>query len=107
MQKTSIKADLSMALAAQHNMPKAKEPVCAFAAPAHFLALHVNTVIDSRPSVAPVVHPPTPALRDLAQNGKLPGRVKRRQLWAAGAHFPNAHAFPDNPLRTDYDYLHR
>jgi hypothetical protein len=105
--KTAIKADLSTMMAAQQNMPGAKEPVCAFVAPAHNLALHVNTVIDSRPHTSSVLHPPTPALHALAENGKTPVRVKRRQLWAAGAHFPNAHAFPDNPLRTAYDYLHR
>lgn len=104
--KTRIKDDLGLVLATQQNAG-AKESACAFVAPAHQREIHVNTVTDSRPAVSPVLHSLTSALRALAQNGKSPARAKRRQLWAAGAHFPNAHAFPDNPLRTEYDYLFR
>jgi hypothetical protein len=94
-----INADRSMLFAAQANIldgaPVARN---------HPLEPSVNAMIDRKPQSSPVAHPRL-SVDNLPSNQRAVGKV--RQVWASGAHFPNAHAFPDNPLRTAEDYLFR
>lgn len=102
-----IKGDRSMVFAAQANM----QTETAMASSKHsenanrLMEPRVNTVIDSKPQRPPVAHQRSPERANLTLNQQ--GMPKQRQVWASGAHFPNAHAFPDNPLRTAADYLSR
>ena len=67
--------------------------------------LTVNTMIDSQPYRSPVSHLESSFHDDLPSNQRRERKIG--QTWALGAYFPNAHAFPDNPLRTAEDYLLR
>jgi len=102
-----IKGDRSMVFAAQANMQTKTD-----AARQHNgvsdtqpMEPRVNTMIDSKPQHPSVGHLRSPERADLPRNARH--APKLRQVWASGAHFPNAHAFPDNPLRTAADYLAR
>ncbi len=102
-----VKGDRSMVFAAQDNM-QTKTAVARQSNGARdnaFMEPRVNTMIDSKPQRPPVGHPRSPERTDLPRNTRH--APKLRQVWASGAHFPNAHAFPDNPLRTAADYLSR
>jgi hypothetical protein len=108
--KVVIKDDPSIVVAAQQFMQSDKEAAGAFKQTArnHHVELMVNTVIDRKPQRPPVAHHNrSPEHRQLALNVKTPVKREARQSWAIGATFPNAHAFPDNPLRTAQDYLFR
>jgi hypothetical protein len=102
-----VKGDRSMVFAAQANMQTKTD-----AARHHNgvsstppMEPRVNTVIDSKPQRPTVSHQRSPERTHLPRNARH--TPKQRQVWASGAHFPNAHAFPDNPLRTVEDYLAR
>jgi len=109
--KVAIKDDPSIVVAAQQFMQSDKEAACAFkqAARNHHVELMVNTVSDRKPPRPTVFlhHHRSPEHRELFLNLKTPVKRETRQIWATGAQFPNAHAFPDNPLRTAQDYLYR
>ncbi|SRR5579883_2880223 len=107
--KSLIKADRSIAFAAQQNAHPEMEAARAGkqSARRQIMEPNVNTVIDSKPQHPPVLHQRSPEHTDLSLNGKVAAKRATRQVWASGAHFPNAHAFPDNPLRTAHDYLFR
>jgi hypothetical protein len=107
--KSVIKADRSMVFAAQHNahpeMEAAHDGKQSVRQP--IMEPNVNTMIDSKPRCPTVLHQRSPEHQDLSHNHKVAAKRAARQVWATGAHFPNAHAFPDNPLRSAYDYLFR
>ncbi|MBA3827215.1 MAG: hypothetical protein H0X24_25390 [Ktedonobacterales bacterium] len=102
-----IKGDRSMVFAAQDNMQTKTDVVCHRNGRNDMPPMEprVNTVIDSKPQRPSVGHQRSPERADLPRNARH--APKLRQVWASGAHFPNAHAFPDNPLRTATDYLVR
>ncbi len=108
--KVAIKDDPSLVAVAQQFMQSDKEAArtAKQATRNPLVELSVNTVIDRKPPRPTVPHHQrSPEHRDLPLNLKTPVKRETRQIWAAGALFPNAHAFPDNPLRTAQDYLHR
>ena len=101
---TLIVADRALAAAIHTNtQPVAHHEKCATSKTPQELT--VNTMIDSQPYRSPVSHLESSLHDGLPSNQRRERKI--RQTWAPGAYFPNAHAFPDNPLRAAEDYLLR
>ena len=96
-----ITADRSMPFAVQAQVnDKHAAPL---SMPNSFMEPTVNTMIDSKPQSTSVAH--HIGDDDLPSNAN--GEYPAGQSWPRAATFPNAHAFPDNPLRAAEDYLYR
>ena len=102
-----IKGDRAMMFAVQANGQTKTDVIHQhrYASDNAFMEPRINTVVDHKPQRPPVRHQRSPARTDLPCN--IRQAPKQQQVWASSVHFPNAHAFPDNPLHTATDYLAR